>query len=76
MLGDINLMLKDGNEEKLEATKRYMAENVDWKTHTKIMLDRVLLTPLSESRLQLFKKLFKRSRLDTDTLKRIAQCQN
>ena len=40
---DIYLMLKDGNEEELEATKRFMAENVDWKTYTKIMLDPIVL---------------------------------
>ncbi len=40
---DIYLMLKDGNEEELEATKRYLAENVDWKTYYKIMLDPIVL---------------------------------
>ena len=39
---DINLMLKDGNEEELEATKRFMAENVDWKAYYKIMLDPIV----------------------------------
>jgi hypothetical protein len=40
---EIYLMLKEGNEEELEATKRYLAENVDWKTYHKIMLDPIVL---------------------------------
>jgi hypothetical protein len=39
---DIYLMLTDGNEEELEATKRYLAENVDWRTYYKIMLDPIV----------------------------------
>ena len=40
---EINLMLKDGNEKELEATKRYLAENVDWSAYHKIMLDPIVL---------------------------------
>ncbi|MDX1777424.1 MAG: DUF3313 domain-containing protein [Thermodesulfobacteriota bacterium] len=35
-------MMKDGNEEELEATKRYSAANVDWRTYNKIMLDPIV----------------------------------
>ncbi len=35
-------MMKDGNEKELEATKRYSAENVDWRMYNKIMLDPIV----------------------------------
>jgi hypothetical protein len=35
-------MMQDGNEEELEASKRYSAENVDWRMYNKIMLDPIV----------------------------------
>ena len=39
---EIYAMMGDGNEEELEATKRFAAENVDWRTFNKIMLDPIV----------------------------------
>jgi len=39
---EIYSMMEDGNEKELEATKRYLAENVAWQTYNKIMLDPIV----------------------------------
>ena len=43
MSPDIYAMMEDGNRDDLEAARRYLAKDVDWRKYNKIILDPIIL---------------------------------